>query len=102
MTPPLGAAVAFTWTLHRRSAWNAQGRLSKAWVVGEWVGQAEPAARRGILVGVRTLANGTVEYLGHEEGSVFRPEERLTAYLVAYDLRRQPVFVLPEHLVVAE
>jgi hypothetical protein len=53
----------------------------------------------GVIVGWRTLANGRVTYGNDWDGSdQFRPTEHFKAYLVAYDLRRKPVYVLPENL----
>lgn len=51
---------------------------------------------RGVIIGTRTLANGHVEW---DEGSLFIPDQRVRAYLVAYELHRSPVHVLPEDLV---
>lgn len=52
----------------------------------------------GIIVGKRTLSNGNVSVLGYDEPILYRPTEHFQAYMVAFDLRRKPVFVLPEHL----
>ena len=50
-----------------------------------------------MVVGVRTLCNGYVEY--DYDANVFFPFEDgyFTAYLIACDLRQRPVYVLPEH-----
>lgn len=53
---------------------------------------------QGIIIGKRTLANGENHYNGYDEPITFKPKERFTAYLVAYDLRRKPVYVRPEHI----
>lgn len=104
-TPMLGQRVTFTCTLRRGTEYRDReygGRTTRErWKVWQWEhypGQPEPAPRLGILVGIRTLANGRVDY-EYEEGSVFDVvgAERFTAYLIAYDLRRKPVWVLPEH-----
>lgn len=55
----------------------------------------------GIVVGVRTLRNGIVDfstYGPHPEIS-FEKKETIKAVLVSYNLHRKPVFVLPEHLI---
>ena len=53
----------------------------------------------GIIVGWRTLANGKVTYGNDwDGGDEFRPTEHFKAYLVAYDMRRKHVYVLPEDL----
>jgi hypothetical protein len=51
--------------------------------------------REGVIVGSRTLANGYATWAYADEPIVFYPEEHFTAYLVAYDLRRRPVYLLP-------
>ena len=60
---------------------------------------AEPA--RGIIVGVRTLANGDVTWAG-EDGSSFRVRETLQAYVIAYDLRRRHVLARVEDVTPTE
>lgn len=88
----LGQRVTFKATLTRtslarelagpwRKAWRRHGRLAMA----------------GIIVGRRTLSDGVLE-LGYDEPTVYHPERHFTAYLVAYDLNRKPVHVLPEDL----
>ena len=53
----------------------------------------------GIIVGKRTLSNGDIHVsYGEDAATVYKPTEHFQAYLVAFDLRRKPVFVLPEHL----
>lgn len=60
--------------------------------------KGEPLIGRGIIIGKRTLANGKRHYIGYDEGIAFIPEEYFTAYLIAYDLARKPVYVRPEHI----
>jgi hypothetical protein len=50
---------------------------------------------KGIVVGVRTLSNGTIDW-SFDEPVTFNPETYFTAYLVAFDLRRKPVYLLPD------
>lgn len=52
----------------------------------------------GIVVGTRTLMNVERVYVGYDEGwdNDLSSAERFQAVWVAYDLRRKPVFVLPE------
>lgn len=105
MTPTLGQPVTFTHSLHRRSGWGEDFGIRrghrKLW-------EAEPvlhlvfgaAELSGVIVGVRTLSNGRVTYGYGEDGDmVYRPDKdgHFTVYLVAYDLRRKPVHVLPGH-----
>lgn len=56
----------------------------------------------GILIGKRTLVNGERDFLGYDEGVAFRRGESFSAWLVAYDMQRNPVYVLPEHLTLLE
>jgi hypothetical protein len=58
--------------------------------------------REGVIVGVRTLANGDVEYGGWDATTTFHPTEHFKAYLVAFDMRKNPVYVLPEDLEVLD
>lgn len=52
----------------------------------------------GVIVGWRTLSNGDVEYGGWDGTTEFSPTEHFKAYLVAYDMRRKPVYVRPDDL----
>lgn len=61
------------------------GMESQPWEGGE-----------GIIVGKRTLSHGDTTYYG--DYSEYVPRKTFTAYLVAYDLQRKPVHVLPEHI----
>lgn len=67
----------------------------RRWMPARW----NKGYMTGIIVGWRTLANGKVTYGNDWDGSdEFRPTEHFKAYLVAYDMRRKPVYVLPEDL----
>lgn len=50
----------------------------------------------GIVIGKRTLTHGNTTYWG--DYSEYTPAKTFTAWLVAFDLRRKPVHVLPEHI----
>ena len=61
--------------------------------------------RQGMVIGKRTLYNGRWEYPGPDyynpEGDgapYFVQEEKLTAYLVVFDMHRNPVYILEEHI----
>lgn len=58
--------------------------------------QPEPFTAEGIIVGKRTLADGTVAY--DEDGRHFTAESHFEAYLVAFNMRRAPVLALKEHI----
>ncbi len=103
---PLGTPVMFRRPLHRTYEFRdlpdagqynyprqEHVRLWKDWDFGE---QRSPW-REGIVMGVRTLRNGTITS-DYEEGTTFHPEESFQAYLIVFHLRRKPVFVLPEHV----
>lgn len=78
----LGTKVTFDKYLRRVS-----NRGRKTW-------ETTPLLAEGVLIGVRTLANGRREG-GWEEPWYFIPSEHFRAYLIAYDLRRKPVYVRP-------
>lgn len=108
-TYAFGDRVTFTRSLHRRttsrrvispSEWGNQHRYCsyKEWTIERWLGDNPPEdPRDGIVIGKRVLANGYV-YYDQGEGTTFGPDQHLTAYLIAYDLNRKPVYVLPEHI----
>lgn len=106
-SPKLGDKVEFSHYLVRKHVEDGRGeffaRFIKAWVpmyVDRLVGilKERPVARQeGVLVGVRQLKDGYTTG-GYDELLVFKPKKYYTAYLVAFDMRRRPVFVLPEHI----
>lgn len=56
-----------------------------------------PAQHEGVIVGQRTVQNNWVDSAG-EYLNYAVPTKYISAYLVAYDLRKNPVYVLPEHM----
>jgi hypothetical protein len=100
-TYTLGQAVTFTRHLVRRTAGSQYGHPDgwvKRWETTTPAGVTPAEPRHGVVVGVRTLVDGTNVNHGYEGGIVFRPVRYYSAYLVAFDLRRRPVYVLPDHL----
>jgi hypothetical protein len=104
LTPPapagvrLGERVHFDYSdiLRRQSvtlAANSSSRYGKVWRKTAWGKRGD--VRHGVIVGVRTLSNGTITWFS-DEPIVFHPELYFTAYLVAFDLRRKPVYLLPD------
>lgn len=94
----LGQEVLFTRTLRRirhpyRRVWSH---------TTYWNAITSRGPAKGIIVGIRTLSDGTVEGGYYDEPATYRPTRTFTAYLVAYHLRRKPVLVLPEHLTPAQ
>lgn len=114
----LGSLVSFGQTLHRvterlpsTAPFAAKGQ-TEPWKI--W--KPEPLNRyrfparycrsdgrlEGLVVGVRTLSNGPVEWGSYDEPTVFYPREQVEAVLVAWNLRRVPVLVLPADLELIE
>lgn len=51
----------------------------------------------GIIVGQRTLSDGTLNWVGYEEGAWdYRPKRHFNAYLIATSLRSKHFYALPE------
>lgn len=94
----LGQRVRFTTHLRRRLGNKGTDEHRKVWsTTGRYPTAGEHPGGEGIIVGKRKLANGDREWWD-EAGYIFLPKEYLDAYLVAFDLHRKPVHVLPEHL----
>lgn len=106
LTPPrptgitLGTRVAFDYAdiLYRQQVkpdmfqHPIREPFRKEWRKTEWVKRGNH--RYGIIIGVRTLSNGTIDW-SFDEPVTFYPETYFTAYIVAFDLRRKPVHLLP-------
>jgi hypothetical protein len=109
----LGQRVRFTHPITRRSVpirtitvterlgdmtWERERSINRAWEPNPFAPE-----REGLIIGKRTLSNGhhAWESEGYGEGFwLNEPAEHFTAYLIAFDLRRKPVHVLPEHITV--
>jgi hypothetical protein len=76
-----------------RGAAFANVPVRKEWGKTEWGKRGD--VRHGLIVGVRTLSNGVIEW-NYEEPIQFYPDLYFTAYLISYDLRRKPVYLLPD------
>lgn len=104
----LGQHVTYSEHLIRRAGYDEgaayNARYTKNWTSDKYgfPGSTKTDGGQGIIIGKRTLANGVNHYNGDDEPITFIPKERFTAYLVAYDLHRKPVYVRPEHLTPAE
>ena len=101
----LGAPVTFDMAdvLNRVSASLPDGKRGgylKVWRVNPYLKPGEHPMS-GIVVGVRTLSDGAATWDYADEPIVYHPEVHFTAYLIAYDLHRKPVFLLPESVTVA-
>lgn len=92
----LGQQVVYQKHIIRRG-FREQG-LDAAWGTEQWPGRPTDGGA-GIIVGKRTLSNGNIRVsYGYDGETVYEPKEHFQAYMVAFDLRRKPVFVLPKHL----
>lgn len=99
--PTLGCRVAFDYSdiIYRQQVkpdmfqHPIREPFRKKWLKTEWVKRGNH--RYGVLVGIRTLSDGTIDW-SFDEPVTFYPETYFTAYLVAFDLRRKPVFLLPD------
>ena len=65
--------------------------------IKHWVQYPLKKQREGIIIGARTLSNG-VNSWEEDMGNVFTPQSYFKAYLVAFDLRRKPLFVKLEDI----
>lgn len=95
---PLGTRVTFDMadTLGRHSDRLPTGHPARHGYLKVW--RSNPYAKRGttqtgVIAGVRTLADGYASWPYSDEPIVFYPESHFPAYLVAFDLRRKPVYL---------
>jgi hypothetical protein len=72
---------------------NGRGGWMKEWAKRSW---SKPGQLEGILIGIRTLSNGWVTYGDEFTPTRYEAVDHFTAYLIAYDTRRSPVYLLPE------
>jgi hypothetical protein len=93
----LGERIHFDYSdiLHRQSVtpYDLKQPMRKDWRKAQWGKRGD--VRHGFIIGVRTLANGTLHW-NYEEPTRFVADLYFTAYLVAFDLRRKPVYLLPD------
>lgn len=98
----LGQRVRYSSHLQRVYKFEKDDRYGRK----EWAPvttyKGEPIGGEGIIIGKRTLSNGLNQYNGYDEPIVFIPKERFAAYIIAFDLQRKPVHVLPEHITLLE
>lgn len=88
----LGTLVRFSRPL-QRTLDVATSANRKVWRADPY----RPGEYGGIVVGLRTLSDGeVVDYAG-----TYRPERHFRAVLIAEDLHRKPVLVLPEDVEVS-
>lgn len=56
----------------------------------------------GIIIGIRTLSDGTLHNYYSDGGIEYEPKKFFTAYLIAYHERRKPLLVLPDDVIFLE
>ena len=85
----LGDKVRVQRIIEAEKRWDHEAKHTKRrWVSREW-------ELDGIVIGHRHVQEGIVDYLPY---SAFTSEKYIECYLVAYDLHRKPVHVLPEDM----
>ena len=86
----LGDKVRVRKIIEVEKRWDDKARHTKRkWVSKEW-------ELDGIVIGHRYVQEGIVDYWS--DHITFTPEKYIESYLVAYDLHRKPVHVLPEDM----
>lgn len=63
---------------------------TKVWTLEPFT--REDVVHTGIIVGIRTLSNGTIEQ-SYDEPTIYTPHNYFKALLVVTDLRRKPLLV---------
>ena len=85
----LGDKVRVKRVIEAEKRWDDEARHTKR----KWVSKEQELD--GIVIGHRHVQEGIVDYW---PDSTFIPEKYIECYLVAYDLHRNPVHVLPEDM----
>ena len=85
----LGDKVRVKRIIEAEKRWDREARHTKR----KWVFKEQELD--GIVIGHRYVQEGIVDYW---PDSTFIPEKYIECYLVAYDLHRNPVHVLPEDM----
>jgi len=97
----LGTRVTFS-----REAFRVHREDGKRfWEAPEWQEGLPQFPKAGVVVGIRQLQNGHQQYARYNANNYTMEgedrwvvEETVKVYLVAYDLRKRPVYVFPEHV----
>ncbi|HLP30743.1 MAG TPA: hypothetical protein VK150_05235, partial [Geothrix sp.] len=61
--------------------------------IKEWWRSEFRQPRTGILIGFRTLANGTIDLGDYDKPTTFKATEHFKAALVVFNAKTKPVFV---------
>lgn len=59
----------------------------------EWSRLPLPEPKRVLLIGKRSLSNGSVEFISQDEPLAYRAEERISGYLVVEGMNKAPFLV---------
>ena len=86
----LGDKVRVRKIIEVEKRWDDKARHTKR----KWVSKEQELS--GIVIGHRYVQEGIVDH--GPDYSAFVPEKYIESYLVAYDLHRKPVHVLPEDM----
>ncbi len=89
----LGDKVRVRRIIEPQKHWNHQARHTER----KWISKEQKLD--GIIIGHRHVQEGIVD---RWPDCAFIPEKYIECYLVAYDLHRKPVHVLPEDMEVLE
>lgn len=95
----LGEKVEFSNSLYRTKDWIQGVGTRREWVPSSFSGV-------GVVVGWRTLSDGHIEEVREYDGyfgstavdRTWHASRYFRAYVIAFDLRYDTIFVLPEHL----
>lgn len=70
------------------------------WVMIDKLHRQKPLITNGVIIGVRTLKDGHVIYEGVDNGyeKVFITDKTFKSYLVATDMKRNPIYVSPKDI----
>jgi hypothetical protein len=89
-----GTRVAIEARLERESQYSSTGVGVKKF----WNRHMLPATSEGLLIGYRTLSNGTATYGGYEEGISYKSREHFIAAIVVTGPRSKPFYTLPSDI----
>lgn len=86
----LGDKVRVRRIIEAEKRWDDESRYTKR----KWVPKERELS--GVVIGHRYVREGIIDH--GPDYDAFIPEEYIECYLVAYDLHRKPVHVLPEDM----
>lgn len=93
---PMGTPVRWRRALYRAGTQRLLGDYSSPGR-REWRSVMGGPWRTGFVIGWRTLSDGEAVQVGYEPTEYY-PDRHFDAYLVVFDPRTNPVYVLPENV----